>query len=234
MDLKSFVKRLKRKLLHLRLQPVRVFLFHQVGDTYDSCLCNPCDWTQTEQFKNNIVWLKKHYSFISLSQAKEHITHDWLRLKHYAVLTSDDGGAALKIILPWLKEQGVPVTLFVNGKYLDGVSYRERPSECYLTEKELFELDYDGIEIGHHGWEHNDLTHLEWSRFIDSVEKNTFLLKRLPRYVPFWAYTWGRHTKDLDSYLLSQGIMPVLIDEMKNYDERDIIHRELLDGKALG
>lgn len=217
----------------LRLRPIRVFLFHQVSDEYDSSLCNRCDWTQTEQFKKNVMEMKRHYCFISLTQAMSHMSHDIIRWKQYAVLTNDDGPDCLKTILPWLKEQGIPVTLFINGKYLDGKSYRNKSSEKYLSEKELFSLSYVGIEIGHHGWEHNDLTQLDWPSFVESIERSLSVLKNHPRYVPFWAYTWGRHKPELDRFLLSKGISPVLIDGMKNYCDCKVIHRELMDGKEF-
>lgn len=219
----------RKRLQHLALRPIRVFLFHQVGETYDASVCNRCDWIQIDDFKTKLLNLKRYYSFISLSEAIYHCKYDVLRFKKYAVLTNDDGSASLKAILPWLKQQGIPVTLFINGKYLDGVSFRDRPTERYLNREEVFALDYFGIEIAHHGWEHNDLTKLDWSQFLDSVELNLAAIGSHPRYVAFWAYAWGRHTRRHDDFLSSKSIVPVLIDGMKNYAEL-IIHRELIDG----
>lgn len=226
------LERISRKLMHLKLHPIRVFLFHQVSDIYDEALCKVCDWTCTDVFKSMILKLKENYEFMSLSQAVGHLQKDMLRTKKYAVLTNDDGASCLKQILPWLKEQGVPVTLFVNAKYLDGVSYRNKPTEKYLTKDELFALDYEGIEVANHGWEHNDITKLDWRQFVDSVERNVAVLRGHPCYVPFWAYTWGRYTQAHDDYLISRRIVPVLIDGMKNYNDATHIHRELLDGKS--
>lgn len=223
--------KVSRKLMHMRLHPIRVFLFHQVGDVYDDALCKKCDWTQIDEFKSMILRLKEEYEFLSMSQAVERLRKDVVRTKNYAVLTNDDGSSSLNNILPWLKEQGIPVTLFVNAKYLDGISYRNNPTESYLTKDELFALDYEGVEVAHHGWEHNDITKLDWQQFVDSAERNVSVLREHPRYVPFWAYTWGRHARAHDEYLLSNGIVPVLIDGMKNYNDATCIHRELLDGK---
>ena len=220
---------LRKKIQHLLLEPIHVFLFHQVGEVYDSGLCNPCDWTQIENFKKKVLDLSRDYVFVSLSEALRYMKRDCVRRKKYAVLTNDDGSASLKLILPWLKEHHIPISLFINGKYMDGVSFREKPTERYLNREEVFALDYDGIEICHHGWEHNDITRIEWVEFVNSVEMNSLLLQDHPRYLPAWAYTWGRHTKMHDNYLLSRGITPVLIDGMKNYADT-IIHRELIDG----
>lgn len=223
--------RISRKLMHMRLHPIRVFLFHQVSDVYDETLCKKGDWTQMDVFKSMILKLKENYEFLSLSQAVGHLQKDVLRTKKYAVLTSDDGTSSLKNILPWLKEQNIPVALFVNAKYLDGVSYRNMPTESYLTKEELFALNYDGIEVANHGWEHNDITKLDWQQFVDSMERNIAVLRDHPHYVPFWAYTWGRYMQAHDDYLISRQIVPVLIDGMKNYNDATHIHRELLDGK---
>lgn len=226
--------RIARKLMHLRLRPIRVFLFHQVSPVYDEALCSACDWTQIDGFKQMILRLKEEYEFLSLSQAVEHLQKDVFRMRKYAVLTNDDGASSLNNILPWLKAQGIPVTLFVNAKYLDGISYRKKPTERYLTKDELFAMDYHGIEVANHGWEHDDITKMEWQQFEDAAEKNMAVLFNHPRYVPFWAYTWGRHTQEHDNYLLSKGIVPVLIDGMKNYNDANCIHRELLDGRKPG
>lgn len=50
-----------------------------------------CDWTETEQFKGNVLKLKDKYEFISLEEAHRHLKNDDVRLKDYAVLTADDG-----------------------------------------------------------------------------------------------------------------------------------------------
>ena len=218
-----------RKLLKLRLQPIRVFCFHQVSDTFDSSTMYPGDWLQTDEFKKRVISLQDQgYTFISLTDAHEHIKHDFIRTYKYAVLTADDGWASLKNILPWLSEQRIPIMLFINGKYLDGKSYRDNPKEQYLTKEELFALTSPLIEIGSHGWIHLDASKISADEFKQIIEQNIKLLQTHPRYVPFHAYTWGRYTKGSNSVLTQMNITPVLMDGMKNYDEPHIIHRELL------
>ena len=221
--------KIKRQLLKLRLQPIRVFCFHQVSDTFDSSTMYPGDWLQTDEFKKRVISLQDQgYTFISLTDAHEHIKHDFIRTYKYAVLTADDGWASLKNILPWLSEQRIPIMLFINGKYLDGKSYRDNPKEQYLTKEELFALTSPLIEIGSHGWIHLDASKISADEFKQIIEQNIKLLQTHPRYVPFHAYTWGRYTKGSNSVLTQMNITPVLMDGMKNYDEPHIIHRELL------
>lgn len=218
-----------RKLLKLRLQPIRVFCLHHVCKTFDADSMYECDWISIDEFKNKVMAMQQDgVEFILLTDAYRHIRNDWFRHKKYAVLTFDDGYASLKEILPWLEEMQIPVALFINGKYLDGKSYREKAQERYLSMGDLFSLTSSYIEIGSHGWVHTDGTKITSDEFKRSIEQNVALLQTHPNYIPCHAYTWGRHTKQTDSYLISQSILPVYIDGMQNYNDYSVIHRELL------
>ena len=226
---KSIFAKLKRKWIKLRLQPIRVFCLHHVTEQFDSAIMNQGDWMALDEFKTNINHLRKDsVRFISLTDAYQLLKNDCIRIQKYAVLTFDDGYASLKEVLPWLEEQKIPVALFINGKYLDGMLYRKNPNEKYLTYEELFAMDSPLIEIGSHGYEHTDASVMSEDVFRLHIENNIKILSSHPRYIPFHAYTWGRHTKDTDRILQSMNITPVYIDGMKNYNKPSIIHRELL------
>lgn len=218
-----------RKWMKLRLQPIRVFCLHHVCEQFDADAMYPCDWVAMDEFKQKIIALRyQGYQFISLTKAYYHLKKDYFRRKKYAVLTFDDGYKSLNEVLPWLEEQKIPATLFINGKYLDGKSYRETPNEQYLTYDELFALTSSLIEIGHHGWEHKSVNDMSEAELIESMQKNIEILSSHPRYIPYWAYTWGRHTKSNNNCLLNSGIIPVLIEGNKNYKWIGAIDRELL------
>ena len=130
-----------RKWMKICLQPIRVFCLHHVCKQFDADTMYPCDWMALDEFKQKIIDLQKQgYQFISQTEAYEHLKKDRFRRKKYAVLTFDDGYKSLLEVLPWLEEQQIPATLFINGKYLDGKSYRENSKEQYLTYDELFSL----------------------------------------------------------------------------------------------
>ena len=225
----GLLSKLRRWFLKLRLQPIRVFCLHHVCEHFDADAMYACDWMALDVFKQLINALRnKGYQFISLTDAYEYLKKDWFRRQKYAVLTFDDGYKSLKEVLPWLEEQKIPATLFINGKYLDGKSYRETPNEHYLTYDELFALTSPLIEIGHHGWEHKSVNEMSEAELIDSMQKNIEILSSHPRYISFWAYTWGRHTKSNNNCLLNSGIIPVLIEGNKNYKWIGAIDRELL------
>ncbi len=226
--MKSWNK-IQRKILKWRLQPIRVFDMHHVCETFDAEVMVDYDWMQIDEFKNRILAMQqKGVQFISLTDAYTHICNDKIRKKRYVVLTFDDGYKTLKEILPWLEEQEIPVALFINGKYLDGKSYRQHPKEKYLTKDELFNLISPLIEIGSHGWEHVDASKMSIEDFQRSVSNNEKVLQNHPRYVPYYAYTHGRHNLLEDKYLAEKRLIPILIDGADNYNDKRYIHRRLL------
>ena len=245
---KNIIHKIRRKWMKLRLQPIRVFCLHHVSDGYNPLTMWECDWTPTEQFKQNILQLKKQYSFISLNEAHEKLRHDWFRRKKYAVLTADDGYKSILNILPWLEQQQIPISLFINTKYLDKKSWSaineeqakrakqnvdmltEVCPDLYISKEELFALTSPLISIGIHGHEHVDATKQTIEGFRDNVEQCRKILKQHARYVPFFAYTWGHHTIETDEVLKLNGLIPVMTNEMKNYNNNTYIDRECLDG----
>lgn len=228
MTIKTLIHKISNKWKKLRLQPIRVFCFHHVCAQYDEKIMYRPDWLCIEDFKRRILSLQRSgMRFISMSECMEHIECDWVRGEKYAVITFDDGFASLKEVLPWLREKNIPVTLFINGYVLDGKSYRYNPAERYLTQEELFALDYPMIEIGHHGWDHRDLKNMTIEDFEQSIRKNDEVIKHHPRFVPFWAYTYGSYSTESNALLTQYGYTPVLMDGGKNYNEKSLIHREL-------
>ena len=220
--------------MHLRLRPIRVFCFHQVSEVFDPLTMWKCDWTQIVVFKKKILELQAKYTFISLQEAYNHIVNDHIRLNNYAVLTADDGWASLKEIIPWLAEQRIPVTLFLNPLYLDGQHFQERETEKLLTHDEVTWLvkKYDPlITIASHGWKHNKCDGMENEEFVVNVRRAEAALGDIPGKVPFYAFTYGRYTKDQLGLLNSQGLVPVLMDGDNNCYNSSCVHRESLDGK---
>ena len=229
MSISEFIKKIQRKWMKIRLQPIRVFCLHHVCEQFDADAMYACDWMAFGEFKKKIDTMRNQgYEFISLIEAYKLLQNDYIRRKKYAVLTFDDGYKSLLEILPWLEEQQIPCALFVNGKYLDGQSYRETPKEKYLTYDELFTLTSPLIEIGHHGWEHTAADTMSNDELIESLFKNEKILSTHPRYIPFWAYTWGRHTIENDKVLLENLIIPVRIEGNKTYKWIGTIDREIL------
>ena len=236
MGKRSFVQRICNKLQRMRLQPIRVFCFHQVSDEFRPETMWECDWTQTDVFKRNILALKKKYTFISLPEVTEHVRNDRFRMKRYAALTADDGWASLKNILPWLAEQKIPITLFLNSLYLDGVHYQERETEKLLTKNEvekLVEMYKPYLTIASHGWSHKDCVKMTMDEFGKNVENAEETLSGMNGKILYYAFTFGRHKGEQVALLNSRSLVPVYMDGRMNYSDASCIHRELLDGDVI-
>ena len=230
---------IKRKIIKridkLLLQPIEVFVFHAVSDQFDPSLNKQVDWSSTADFQNRIQTFKQQYKFISIDQAHHHLQHDMIRHKKLAVLTCDDGFSSILNILPFLEKEQVPITLFINPKYLDGTSCRANYATApkYITHDQLFALTSPLVSIGMHGYEHIDALKQCTSDFSDSVEKCINELSSHPRYTPFFAYTWGNHNDSTDKILYDHGIVPVLCDGTANYRYKGGISRKPIDNNYL-
>lgn len=233
--MKSLLTIAKRKWMHLRLQPIRVYCLHHVCARFDATSMYKVDWMAIEDFKHTVSLLQQQgVIFISLSAAYLKLQKDYIRRIQYAVLTFDDGYASLQEILPWLIEQNIPVTLFVNPDYAEGKAYRETPKENYLNIAEIEDyvaISQGLVEIGMHGLQHKDVTIMPENEFIDFATQSINATSQLKGFIPFWAYTWGRHTAMTDKILRAKNITPVLMDGMKNFNDTNSIHRELLKWK---
>jgi len=237
--------------MKLRFQPIRVFCFHHVSEVFNPLTMWECDWTQIDQFKSNIRHLKEQgYAFISLIDAYEKLKHDSLRRKKYIVLTADDGYKSILSILPWLEEQLIPITLFINTKYLDGKSWsaineeqarRANPnvdmlkvcSDLYMSKDELFSLTSPLISIGMHGHEHLDATQQSQEEFKQNVELCREVLEQHPKYIHFFAYPWGHFNAETDQVLKDMRLVPVLVTGNNNYNNDEYIDRLAIDGKMV-
>lgn len=226
MTLSVFIHKVLRKWMKIRLQPIRVFCLHHVCKQFDADSMYPCDWMDIDVFKEKIIDLQKQgYQFISLTEAYKHLKQDYFRRKKYAVLTFDDGYKSILEVLPWLETMQIPVTLFVNGKYLDGKAYRENPNEQYLTYDELFAIISPLVEIGHHGWEHTSASKMSSEELKKSIQKNAEIISAHPRYVPFWAYTYGQCSIKSNTIIAHYHLIPVNVSGCVNFTYNNIVER---------
>ena len=153
MNLKILRYRIRKKLLHLRLQPIRVLCIHEVSEVDE----NSPDWIPTAYFKRTILEMQSQgYKFISLKEAYEHIRSDELiRIRKYAVLTADDGLRCHLEMLPWLEQHTVPITLCLNVLSLKqticGLPYKQwynivdKEEENHNNE-EIDQIEQDSID----------------------------------------------------------------------------------------
>lgn len=246
----GFFAKIEKKLMKLRLQPIRVFVFHHVSAVRDTQVCQQEDWTQLDQFKHNIGRLSQNYTFISLSEAYHKLQHDKIRCHKYAVLTTDDGLASVLNVITWLEEKRIPLTLFVNTRYMEGDTLKpvhqkwlhelepnadeeEIAKRMYLSKKQIWSLASQYIEIGMHGHEHLNVQQIREAQFEEDIKACRERLSNHPQYVPMYAYPWGCATKESLDFLKSEGIIPVLVRGGKNYQWEGYIDRECIDNKVI-
>lgn len=230
---KTFFQRVRHRLFRMRLHPIRVFVFHQVSDLFEPETMWECDWTQTEDFKQMILALKRKYTFISLPEVQQHLSKDWFRFRNYAALTADDGWASLTNILPWLAEKKIPVTLFLNPSCLDGLHWNSRRTDKLLTQDDVFQCVEDNapfVTIASHGWTHQSCTEMNMDEFEESVLKSENVLKVLPGKLPFFAFPSGLYTVAHVGFLRENGLVPVFVDGTENESDPCSIHRYCIDG----
>ena len=229
--LEKILHKMKRKWMKLRLQPIRVVCIHQVSETFDPESMWECDWMSTTDFKSKIHNLQKEYTFISLQDAYDKLKHELFRKKKYAVLTADDGWYSVMNVIPWLAEQNIPITLFINPLYLDGIHKQERETEKLLTEEELENIvkTYSKVSIASHGWSHVDTTKLDDNAFETNVVRSESALCQFNNKLPFYAFTYGRYKSIYIEILHNSQIVPVLVDGANNYRYDGTIHREELE-----
>lgn len=239
MSIVSFLDRVTRFLQKKRFRPIRVFCLHQIIEEGISPVISGEDSVLSNDFRRMVGDLQKRVVFISLAEACRRLKEDTFRFRNYVVLTFDDGYRSPLSVFHWLDEQRIPYTVFINAKYLDGVSYSSHiiqrlrdkqvllEGKLYLTEHDLQTLSSDCCSIASHGYEHLDAVLLSPEQFSFQLEKNYQILSRFDNSVSFHAYTWGHHSRELDQVLTNRGLTPVLMDGQVNYADSAMIHREL-------
>lgn len=243
--LTEIITKIRRKWTKLRLQPIRVFCFHQVSDKYDpEVYCKP-DWIPSDFLKSYIEQLRAEgYEFISLAEAQAKMAKDKFRISKYAVLTADDGLRCQLELLPWLEEQRIPITLFVNIETLDGdtcgcvvkkyfaikdrVTELKHAKKLYFTKDDIEHLPAI-VSIGMHGITHDEVTAMPLEKFESMIRTCESALGTNSQYIPFYAYTYGMHNNRTDEELRKLHVTSVLADGGVNYDESNVIHREILE-----
>ncbi len=244
--MKELWNKIRRKLIKLRLQPIRVFCFHQVSETFDSNVyCKP-DWIPLSFLRDYVQRLRfEGYEFISLLDAYQHIKNDMFRTHKYAVLTADDGLLSHVDLLPWLERQDIPLTMFINIKNMDGktcgkpvmnyfrITTKEaeiqHASQLYCTKEQIFGLSSPILSIGMHGVTHDSVTGLSNEEFAKQLQICYKALNNHHAYIPFFAYPYGTHNRHTNEIVKRQGFVPVLADGEMNYNDSKVIHREILE-----
>lgn len=235
--------KIRKRLVKLRLQPIRVLCFHEIGER---CAGSP-DWVPTEFLQSTLMDMQKQgYTFISLSDAHYHIANDILRMRKYAVLTADDGLRCHLEILPWLEEHKIPITLCLNvtspQRKLCGLPYKQwyhiedaeteqkYAEQLYISDEELDAMKSPMVTYALHGVNHDEAaTDLALEELQRDIQQCVNRFGKHPRYVPFYTYKYGKHNAQTDGVVRQNHLIPVLSDGKMNYNDASVIHREIVE-----
>lgn len=241
------IQKIRQRLTKLYLHPVRVYCLHHVCAQANPIVTCPGDWISEDEFIISVQKLKDNgFRFLSLTEAYTHIKQDRIRIKNYAVLTFDDGYRSSLQIYHWLEDHHIPYTLFLNAKYMDGtsasphiikharsinpnVSLETIIADLYLSKEDLMTLSPQFSQFGSHSYEHLDATEMQANEFAGQIHDNLSVLRQFPQFIPFHAYTWGRHTSATNRMLNEFELIPVYMDGNTNYGPSHVIHRELFE-----
>lgn len=237
--------RIRKYILKRRLHPIHVYVVHNVTPSYSTIVGERADWMSVADFRESLLELKAHKTFITIEEALQHIANDKIRLKDYAVLTADDGYRSVYEQLPWLTENEIPITLFINPAYLDGHSCSDHVwnyaklhnpklskemfiKERYMTASDIQSITSDQVTIASHGYEHTDNAQMSESEFSRYVEQTIAEIEKYHPAIPFHAYPWGSFSNRTDRVLTEKKICPVRADGWYNINDATQIHREYL------
>lgn len=246
--LTEILSKIHRKWTKIRLRPVRVFCMHHVSDVYDPKTMWECDWVNTDVLKQWIEAMQQQgYQFISLPEAHMHLQSDFIRCHKYAALTADDGFYSMLNILPWLEEQQIPITLFVNPKYIFedaiGPNVQDKFNEShgtaasdtiYLKKADVIKLQSPYVTLAHHGYEHYDSRKIDAELFTKNIDACVESMRIFAPYViPYYAYPFGHYSRKYDSIIREQGLTPLYVSGGENYDNSQFLDRELISNENI-
>jgi peptidoglycan/xylan/chitin deacetylase (PgdA/CDA1 family) len=115
--------------------------------------------------------------------------------KGHAALTFDDGLVDnLETLVPLLREEGAPATVFVVSGWL-GEPYPPAEWTRIVTRDELHELS-ESVEIGAHSTRHDDLSGLPYEAARADLEECRRALSEIVGPVETAAYPFGRASQE--------------------------------------
>ncbi len=168
-------------------------------------------------FKKHLTWLekqgKKTLSFQTLSAFKDGRLSSWEFPEKPVILTFDDGYLNnLEYAVPLLQKHRMTATFYlladprITSNSWDWTKDPSEPRFELLDPAGRQALVQAGMEIGSHGFRHEDITTKSLSDAeLEVGNSKSQLEKELGTPVLSYAYTFGRRREDLDSALRLAG-----------------------------
>ena len=193
-----------RALLHRNSSRKIILLYHAVGNGPQALAAS--------LFAEQIQWLQNHCEIVSLSElltssVKENVIQ--------VAISFDDGYACLyDVVAPILSATKTPATVYINTGWMGCSTEARRLSdpnlghyqgEAFLTWEEVMRLSQSNWEIGSHGVNHLDFTQVPLDIAITELKTSKQAIEaRLNKGCKHFAYTWGKHTKQLRKQVVAK------------------------------
>jgi peptidoglycan/xylan/chitin deacetylase (PgdA/CDA1 family) len=174
------------------------FVYHRVGDAR-----YPTTNVSVKDFDAHLAWLVKNkFQVLTFSDALAYLRSAEPARKT-AVITIDDAYKSFFVRgLPLLKKYGLPATLFMNTKTVDGGDYMNW-SELATTAK-------SNVEIGNHTHSHdyflNENAATRYKTFKEEIELSQSLISKNLDITPvLFSYPYGEFDAEMKRIVMEAG-----------------------------
>ena len=179
-------------------QGVSVFMYHRFNESKF-----PSTNVSEEQFFSHIKYIQENdFDILNIDQVINHIDEGKVFSKKSIALTVDDAYESFySIAWPYLKENNIPVTLFVSTESVD-----QNPGG-YMSWDQIRNFVSEGGIVGQHTASHlhmplNDIGYVE----NDIVRSQKIFLKELGYIPKHFAYPYGEASSEIIDLLNDFGI----------------------------
>lgn len=200
-------RKIKNRLAKTFFKTSPILLYHRIAtvsnDPLMLCVSEKC-------FEEHLIFLKKHYNIIKLTELSERLLQNKL-VGNEAAITFDDGYKDnLTNALPLLEKYNVPATIFITTSLLGkrasfkwDMQYHYTDRAVFLDENEISILyKHPLIEIGAHTHDHLRLSDEDEHAQRYTIIKNKTIIEQIVgKTITTFAYPFGG---SLDFNLISE------------------------------
>jgi len=162
----------------------------------------PSTNVKISQFKEQVkALLEGGHSFPDLTSTISNLKNKALQTPKSVILTVDDGyKSILTDAWPILKENGIPLTIFISTDPIDS------GQSNYLSWNDIRQLVREGVKIAHHGANHGHGPQGSLEDFKEDIEKASKRFKEELGIIPdIFAFPYGEYTPELQRALKELG-----------------------------
>ena len=174
------------------MSKLRVLMYHKVNISRRDSLT-----VDVPQLKEQLMFLKKRFHMIRLSELVAHIVEDQPLPEKSLLITFDDGYVNnYKLAYPVFKELDIPFSVFLVADFIGKKHLYDGELHEFMSEDHLIAMQ-DLAEYGLHSNSHQDIMNLPENLWHSEVKKCKATLENLQVNIqPAWAYTYGSFPRE--------------------------------------